>query len=781
MVICVPQPFGDLLRQYRLAAGLSQEQLAHKTEVLAQRRGQHGITAKAISALERGERRFPHPQTVRLLADALGFSVPERASFIGPAGQLGTSVPALPPPPVPPTPLIGRGSELADAKRRLREEGVRLLTLTGPGGSGKTRLALALAALMRDLPDGAGFVDLAPIRDPRLVVPTIAAKLGLRERKNVAPIDALVAYLGAKELLLLLDNFEQVAAAAPALADLLAACPRLRLLVTSRAPLRLRPESALDVLPLPPPDAVALFLARVRAAGLPVALRREDEEVVAAICRRLDGLPLALELAAPRLALFSPRELLARLEHRLDALPPGGPDRPDRQRTLRATLNWSHDLLEPAERALFRRLAVFVGGCTLEAAGSICADPGGAVAGGLDGLGTLVAHHLLRREDQQGGEPRLGMLETIREFALERLEASGEGERLHRAHAAYYLDLAERAEPAYYGPEAIRWLDRVEGDLDNMRAALSWLLERENPEQEDIELAVRLAGALRSFWLLRGAWREGRRWLEKALAVSTAIRTAGKAKVLGAASVIAMRQGDPTKARKYLRECLAIARELDNKLFVSLTLGDLGVVAFAEGKIGRSAILCRGGLAIAEVEGDLRGVAIMLQNLGYIALRQGDVAGAAALLDRSLATARRSGDQRGILEAAIGRGMVALEQGQDQAAIDWFEEALVLARNLRHREGVAHYLEARAGQAALRGQATLAARLWGAAETALDTIGVNTWPARQWLYAKYQERARSDAEASAFEAAWMEGRALAPEEAVAAARADLQPAATDGY
>ncbi len=431
--------------------------------------------------------------------------------------------------PVQPTTFIGREREVAAVQQLLLREDVRLLTLTGPGGSGKTRLGLHAAAGLSDhFTGGISFVDLAPISDAELVVPAIAQTLGVKESPTRSMVEQLQAFLQEKLLLLLLDNFEQVVSAAPGLSDLLARCSHLKLLVTSRTVLHLAAEHEFAVPPLSLPDlnhlpdlvtlsqyeAVALFIARAQALKPDFQVSNASAPAVAEICTRLDGLPLAIELAATRIKLLPPPALLARLGQRLAVLTSGVRDAPARHQTLRKTIDWSYQLLDAGEQRLFRRLSVFVGGCTLQAIEAICAalDTQTPAVSVLDGMASLIDKSLLRQIEQEAAEPRFVMLETVREYGQEALAVSGEAEATHQAHAAYYQALAEAAEQAWNGPHQALWFGRMEQEHDNLRAAMNWLLE-----QREAEMALRLGTALWWFWYAQEHLHEGWNMLERAL------------------------------------------------------------------------------------------------------------------------------------------------------------------------------------------------------------------------------------------------------------------------
>ena len=606
------------------------------------------------------------------------------------------------------TAFIGREREVAAAKERLAEPAVRLLTLTGPGGTGKTRLALRIASdLLSEYRDGVWFVPLAPVASAGRVASTIAEALGLRESPGEPIEETLRAYLSSRHLLLVLDNFEHVVDAAPLVAELLANHPEIQILATSRTPLRISGEHEHPVQPLGLPsdragarlddvlasEAVQLFVDRARTVRGDFALTDENASLVVAICRRLDGLPLAIELAASRIKLLSLEAILSRLDSRLTLLTGGGRDRPERQQTLRGTIAWSHDLLDASEQLLFRRLAVFVGGWTLEAAEAVvnAAKPADILV--IDCLSNLNDNSLIAGVEGGGADydPRFAMLQTIREFALEQLAASGELDAMHQAHAVYFMALAREAEPHLTGPEAPSWLNQLETEHDNLRAALGWLRE-----QHDAASAVQLAGDLWRFCWLRGHVREGREEIEAALALPGSDEndvTAIRAAALDGAGVLAETQGDYDRAEALHTQALAMAKALDDQAGIARALGNLGVIAFDRQDVQRAATLLEESLALARVLDDDHLVATALNDLGYVAHDRGDLTRAEALYRESLELRRRTGSSIDIARALNNLGGVAHMQGDVPRARRLYEESLARYRETGDAWGSAGALQ----------------------------------------------------------------------------------------
>jgi predicted ATPase/DNA-binding XRE family transcriptional regulator len=715
--------FGDLLRRFRLAAGLSQEALAEKA----------GLSGDAIRALERGRRTAPRPDTLAMLYQALELAPAERAMLANAVGQ----TPSNPTPihvdarpvcnlPILPAPLIGRERLREEATNLILHSGCRLLSLTGPGGVGKTSLAVAIATSLRDeFDDGVYFVDLAPMRDPSLAALAMVQMLGLREAGANDARSLLLAHLRTRRTLFVLDNLEHLLGVAPLVAEINETCPRVVMLVTSRTPLHVRAEQRFPIPPLETPivqhsgveqivefDAVRLFLTRARAAKPDFEITVANATTIAEICTRLDGLPLAIELAAARVTLLTPSALLRRLEKSLSILTDGPRDLPVRHQTLRAAIDWSYELLSPEEQALFRRMSVFVAGCTLEAVEQICADRDLNDGSTLNRLTVLVENNLLRAASDSNDDDgmRLSMLETVREYAVERLELSGESDHYHRSHAEYFMDLAEEAAPQLLGPLQVRWLERLDREHDNLRAGLAWAQKRGLTE-----VGLRISGALWRFWWTRGYLSEGRRWFDTFLSDETSASLPVQATALSGAGILAWAQGDLDHAVRFHQTALATWRELDDAFGVAKALNNLGLVTMEQRRPADAIRLYEESLALHRSVGNQRSVAGALLNLGSALLMAGEYERAEEVLDETLKLYRELDDQWGIADSLHYLGALACDTGQYARAAGRLRESLSHFRSIGDRPGIATCLEYLAAVAVANGQPDWASRLLGAA------------------------------------------------------------------
>jgi predicted ATPase/DNA-binding CsgD family transcriptional regulator len=610
------------------------------------------------------------------------------------------------------TPLIGREQEVAAVCTLLQQPQVRLVTLTGTGGIGKTRLSLEVGArLLQAFPGGVCFVPLASVSHSEQVLPTMVHLLGLVQPQSGHQHDRdreyLHAFLRDKQFLLVLDNFEQVVEAAPQLTDLLASCPQLKLLVTSRAVLHVQGEHEFVVPPLAVPKhthlpavevlaqypAVNLFLQRAQAIKSDFARTKANLQAIATICVHLDGLPLAIELAAARIKLLPPPALLQRLTHPLDVLTGGARDVPLRQQTLRNTLAWSYHLLEEGEQQLFRQLAIFVRGCTLEAIEAVHRAITGKAGSVLDGVASLIDKSLLLSIEQEGDEPRLLMLQTIREYGLELLGATQESATTHQAHAHYYLSLAEQATPEYGGPRQAFWLDRLEREHDNLRAALQWSLEQVevNGDESSSSLALRLGIALRRFWLVHAHVQEGRDFLERALAASEHVLPSLRAQALLAAANLVIAMNEYTRAQALAQEALTLCRHLGDQSGVAFSLHLLGGALWVTGNLTAGRPLVEESLALFGVLGDLDQMAWTLSQLGMIENSQGEYNKARTLFEESLALHRQMHHQRGIAFAAIRLAQTLFASQSEQTNVETLlEEGLTLSGALGDKDSLAY-------------------------------------------------------------------------------------------
>ena len=695
--------FGQWVKRRRSGLGLTQDELGRRA----------GYSAITIRKVEADERR-PSRQMAEKLAEQLEIAAQDWQDFIRfardepdadelalPTQSVAVPGRAIRPPhnlPVRHMPLINRRQEIAALPALLQRPDVGLVTLTGPGGIGKTRLALRVAAdLLGDFEDGVYFVELVPIRDPVLVVPTIAQALGVRDEGERPLLDSLKERLRARQMLLVLDNFEQVVAAAPLVAELLANSPKVKVLATSREALHLSEEYEFPLSPLDVPDmgqlpeieplsqyaAVQLFIQRAKALKPDFSVTNENAPAVAEICCRLDGLPLAIELAAARIKLLSPEAILVRLESRLKLLTGGARDLPIRQQTLRNTIDWSYDLLDEDERKLFRRLAVFVNGFTLEAAEAVCNATGDLEVDVFDGIASLVDKSLLRHEVGPGHESRFVMLETLREYAREKLMGAEEMAPAQDNHLNFFLNLVEAAAPQMQGAEQEWWWQRFEAEHDNLRAALQW-----SQRLDKAEIGLRLVTVLWRFWEVRGYLSEGRQWLEAMLAQSNGT-PALRAKALAGAGALARNQGDYEQATARLSESLALQRQLGDKRGIASALNHLGRVFYLRGDYKGAISLLEESLAIRRQLGDRKGMADSLGHLGLVLKALGDYERAITLHEESLALQRELADKRGIATALSNLGFVRYDQGDNSRAAALFEESLALRRELGDKPGIA--------------------------------------------------------------------------------------------
>jgi predicted ATPase len=713
---------------------------------------------------------------VRLLANALALADADRAALLAAArpALLGNGAAAAGPAspgavPTPLTRLIGREAEVSALRAALQDEDVRLITVTGPGGVGKTRLAIEVASGLRDaFADGVVFAELAPVRDPALVLAAVAAAVGVPDRGPRPLRDRLVSALGERELLLVLDNCEHLLPATSLIADLLTACPRVRVLASSRAPLGLAGERLWPVAPLALPHegetrpdlgpAVTLFVARAQAVAPDFSLSETNAAAVSQICRHLDGLPLALELSAARMRIFQPADLLARLDRRLPLLTGGGSNLPPRQRTMQGAIAWSYDLLAPAERRLWQWLAVFVGGCTLEAVEAVAPrdlpDPLGA-------LQTLVDHSLVTRDAGGDGASRFGMLETIREYGLEQLTASGEERAARDAHAAWCLAYAEQHAPDQFrDDDVVRRVETIAIEHANLLAALHHLAALEADEAH-----IRLAALLGPFWFLRSLHSVGRTCLERALARPTAL-PAAEAVALASLARLAMFQGDYAVAASALDRAEACAAACGDLRAQAFARAFQGVLAMFQGDYATAQPLAAEAETLAR-DGNAPFVASFARFQQARAIHFGGDLSRAEMIYREILAEPATPYHANLYRYVLGQ--VARTRGQHQEALSLYAASLQLFLDLGEHWSVATCLEGVATALGGLGRAEAAARLFGAAGTLRTTIATPMLQADRPDYERALAAVRADLGPDAFASAWVAGGALSASAAVAEA------------
>lgn len=757
-------PFGTLLKRYRIAAGLTQEALAARAQ----------LSARAISDLERGINRVPRYDTLELLIAALHVTTTQRALLLSTIRPEMT-VPAprtrsVSPPPLPPTALIGREQEMAATLTFLQRDGVRLLTLTGPSGVGKTRLAIQLAQdLGERFEQGAVFVALAPLRDPALLPATLAQALGLREQPSGSLSELVCASLQEQHLLLVLDNFEHLRQAAPFVADLLASCPRLQVLVTSRAPLHVRGEQELVIAPLELEAAVALFRARAQA------VRPERDYLwteVAAICDQVDRLPLAIELAAMHVKVLALPVLLERLSSRLTLLSEGPQDLPERLRTLESAIAWSYDLLTAAQQRCFRALGIFLGGWTLEAAESVCRKAGVLARDEvLLALAALIDHSLVSSESSAGGTSRFSMLETLREYALERLRVAGEEEQTRRQHAIYYAEFAKTAVFSKMGQ--LSHDAELMQESPNIRAALGWSVER-----RAVVPGLPLSAYAGRLFIILGQNSEGAVWLEKMLELDSqaggdAAPLPVRLDALYAAGLLTRNLGRAERAAALAQEEWELSRQLGDHASMSLALANLGNLAQARGDLAEAADSFEQSYQHAQLGVDRRAHGFALMNLASIAIAQRDFSRAQVLLEERLEQVRAERFDWAIANVLTMLGHIAREQQHYALARSRYRESLLLYRAFGNLSYTALCLEGMATLACAEGHYEQAVRLCAHAAALRLKAQTPLPPREQQAFDQTVGTARAALDAATFSEAWATGSAWTHEEAFTCALSSI--------
>jgi predicted ATPase/DNA-binding XRE family transcriptional regulator len=767
----IDQALGPALKRLRHAAGMTQEELAERA----------GISARTVSDVERGLRTLVHQDTARRLTSALGLSEEQRRRF----GVLVRSDARAQAPPAATaglptilTPFLGRSKELEAIQAALLGGDVRLLTLTGPGGIGKTRLAMEVARrIQSSWPDGVHFISLGELKDASLVGPEVAKAVGAVESDSGLQ-DVLIRRLSGRKALIVLDTFEHLTAAAPLVYALALGCPKTTFLVTSRSALRLRGEHEFPVPPLEsPPDAggnplldasrwpaTALFWDRVRAVRPDVEMDRTNALLVTGICRRLDGLPLAIELAAARVKHLPLGAIRDQLDHRLELLVGGPVDLPVRQRAIRDTVAWSHDLLDGRAKTLLRRLSVFAGGWALADIEDVC-GPAAEIGGALEGVSALVDQSLVV-VDRKGSEGRFDMLDVVREYAAHRLTEAGEGEEIARRHALHYLEMAEEAEPRLVRAGHVRWFHRLAAERGNLRAGMAWAVDH-----GETVTALRYGVALWRYWRHFGEFAEGRRWLDVALAVPGHGPVSLRAKALWAAGALAFPQGDHERMAVLASEAYELALESEDRMDLRNALTGVGMVAMVRAQYQEALSPFREALAICQSLGLSWQLGTSYLNLGTALLHAGFGNEAVSTLQEGLRVYRELGDD--VFAARINNTMAhaALARGDIEEANRLACEALSSAAEHEERQGIGDGLQALAAVAAARADPERAARLAGAASAVREMIAARPGPSDVAIPRRFIETSEKAVGATRWHRSWQAGHAMTIDGAVAYALA----------